>query len=254
MRLLSSLVILLAHATSCAAYYPQFGAALHQSPHAVPLPCGHFASGAGRATKICAAADNSRSVGDVVKGVHGGKYQFSTNSFESFAGGEFASALYASSNAADKTSDDAPWPKWATEFRRNKPPDAEVLELGADGAARLRVTNIYRSWDRFYASFLDEADGFEVTPTNGDLAPRGDVNAPYRALVGSIKKTGLRLLYDDDNHCFAYRFLFLLSVCSRFVALLRPICSAPLSSADCCRLPRKTHCCLSYCWKPARLA
>ena len=128
-----------------------------------------------------------RSIGDVVKGVHGGKYQFSSGGFEAFAGREFAAALYESASGPDAvgSEEDAPWPKWATELRRPRgatvgeaaDEEVEVVPL-QDGTATVRVINVFLSWDRFYATIWHEEDGgrFEASPTCGDLAPRGGAN------------------------------------------------------------------------------
>ena len=138
-----------------------------------------------------------RTVGQVVKGVHGGKYQFSSGGFETFAGNEFASALAASGSTEDRAgadSDEEAWPTWATELLRprggaiGEVADDEVVcaPLGPDGRAVVRITNVYRSWERFYVSCYadDAADGcaanrgpmFAAAPVSGDLAPRGGAN------------------------------------------------------------------------------
>ena len=142
-------------------------------PQQAPRSCNIIALADPDATR-----DSSKSVGDVVKGVHGGKYQFSSGGFEAFAGGEFAEALAASSSTEVEDANDAePWPSWATELKKNGG-NVETVSLDANGIARLRVTNIYRSWEVFYASFLDAAaeDVFEISPTKGHLAPRGGAN------------------------------------------------------------------------------
>ena len=61
------------------------------------------------------------------------------------------------------------------------PEDVQVVEMGADGTASVRVTNIFRSWDRFYVTMYAGEDGagpptFVAEPTSGDLAPRGGAN------------------------------------------------------------------------------
>ena len=147
-----------------------------------------------RRSSCCLCMDEraKKTLGDVVGGVHGGKYQFSTRGFEGFAGDEFASALAASSaNGASDDAGDEPWPKWATELRRPRGGDVseasaeevEWVEMGTDGSSTVRVANIYRSWDRFYATiFADEAANavdapfVVVGPSCGDLAPRGGAN------------------------------------------------------------------------------
>ena len=145
-----------------------------------------------RRSSCCLCMDEraKKTIGDVVPGVHGGKYQFSDRGFEGFAGDEFASALAASSaSGATDGADDEPWPKWATELRRPRGGDVseasveevEWVEMGTDGSATVRVANIYRSWDRFYATiFADDAavsaPFVVVGPSSGDLAPRGGAN------------------------------------------------------------------------------
>ena len=126
--------------------------------------------------------------------------QFSLRGDAGFQGDAFASALASSCDDAtrDSDSDAQPWPKWATELRRPRggsvaeaPADeVQLLVLPTDGAATVRVTNVFRSWDRFYATVLpasgaDDA-AFQVAPVCGDLAPRGGANnvcdesKPYR--------------------------------------------------------------------------
>ena len=72
-----------------------------------------------------------------------------------------------------------------------------VLE---DGSAVVRVQNVYRTWERFYATVLDADDGarIEISPSCGDLAPRGGANnvcdpdKPYRDWAElRIRATGL---------------------------------------------------------------
>ena len=163
----------------------------------------------GEETRDAAADAGKRSIGDVVKGVHGGKYQFKAGGFEAFAGEEFASALYASTPSAGGVGgkeEGGPWPEWASQLRRPRggsvgdvaAEEVQLVRVGDDGMATVRVTNVYRSWEKFYVTLYAEAEAeagseandcqgapFLVAPLSGDLAPRGgasnvcDENQPY---------------------------------------------------------------------------
>ena len=56
--------------------------------------------------------------------------------------------------------------------------EVQTIALSESGSAKLRVTNVYRSWERFYATVLPPAAAaaFSIEPTCGDLAPRGGAN------------------------------------------------------------------------------
>ena len=131
-----------------------------------------------RAIVVSLADDDRRCLGDVVGGVHGGKYQFGA-----FAGDEFASALAASGAGEYVDAEaDSPWPRWARELKRESPEVQETLQLGADGSAQVVVRNLFRTWERYYASVLPAGessggDAFEVVPSAGHLAPRGGVRS-----------------------------------------------------------------------------
>ena len=166
----------------------------HRLVPSLPLP----QTASVRRSHLVLSAESKR-VADVVGGVHGGKYQFGPRGFEGYAGGQFASALAASTaTGATDGSANEPWPSWASELRRPRgggvqdaaAEDVHQVELGPSGTVTLRVTNVYRTWERFYVSlYSDGGEGadplFEVTPRSGDLAPRGgannvcDVSQPY---------------------------------------------------------------------------
>ena len=133
------------------------------------------------------------SLGDAVGGVHGGKYQFGSTSYD---GESFAAALASSgaSSSAQGESDDEPWPDWATSLRPNSM-EAERVVVEAEneaGEACVTISNPLRTWEPWYASCIasppDAAatrDGsppnladaaFEVSPRKGTLAPRGGAN------------------------------------------------------------------------------
>ena len=153
-----------------------------------------------------------RSVGDAVRNLHGGKYQFSSAETQYLAGcsptgREFAESLYASSSSSSSSSstgaagDDAvvdeELPRWARRLRDSTSPGGPRSDGGGDwtfagtlafdrDAAMMRhvvtIRNEEMSWEAFYAFVLphDEGGGggggppsFEASPTRGVLAPRG---------------------------------------------------------------------------------
>jgi hypothetical protein len=151
-----------------------------------------------------------RSVGDAVRNLHGGKYQFSSAETQYLAGcsptgREFAVSLYASSSSttggAGDVDDDAvvdeELPRWARRLRNPTSPGGPRSDGGGDwtfagtlafdrDSAMMRhvvtIRNEEMSWEAFYAFVLphDEGGGggggppsFEASPTRGVLAPRG---------------------------------------------------------------------------------
>lgn len=146
-------------------------------------------------TAFLRMADCPRPLSDVVGGLHGGKYQFGHGGDATFQGGAFADALAASSAQAASAQDTEPWPTWAWEcIQRRGGADATVdgtLEVSAEGAT-VRISNVYRTWERFYATIIPARNmgeagvgAFAVQPACGTLAPRGgannacDVSNPY---------------------------------------------------------------------------
>ena len=132
-----------------------------------------------------------RSVGDAVRNLHGGKYQFSSAETQYLAGcsptgREFAVSLYASSSSSTTTTggagdvdDDAvvdeELPRWARRLRDSPPPGGPRSDGGGDGtfagtlafdrdaAATMRhvvtIRNEERSWEAFYAFVIPCDDG-----------------------------------------------------------------------------------------------
>ena len=134
------------------------------------------------------------SLGDAVGGVHGGKYQFGSTSYdgESFAAALASSGAASSKESACEDSDDELWPDWATVLRTNQVDAETVVVPEADRQTCVTISNQLRTWEPWYASFIvspPEAaatrDGsspafahapFEVSPRKGTLAPRGGAN------------------------------------------------------------------------------
>ena len=119
------------------------------------------------------------SVGDYVRGVHGGKYQFDTVGGMTFEGQQFAEALYSGSSDGDSEEDftNEPLPKWAERLRDTMVPPSAACPLELRIGNKVTVVNEERSWERFYA-FVVPSDvlGIRVEPWVGQLAPRGGAN------------------------------------------------------------------------------
>jgi hypothetical protein len=139
-------------------------------------------------------AEEERSVGDVVQGLHGGKYQFdSPTAGMTFAGEQFADALYGTDACSEEEYDEnEPLPNWAL---RMMPPTAagvdESLVWSTDEVQTVTIVNQERSWERYYAILARQDGSKEDAPfaidhsKTGHLAPRGgasnvcDPSKPY---------------------------------------------------------------------------
>jgi len=164
-----------------------------------------------------------RDIGDYVKGVHGGKYQFEDfaqlNGGLSYTGNEFAQRLYTSSTSEcetrniDKIDSMEKLPRWAQRLR-----DADIDEFGSsfDGEIQIgdsvQIKNEERTWETFYAFVLssssssDETLPLTVYPETGSLAPRGgaanvcDENKPYLDSASlTVVETGWNEVNDFRN-------------------------------------------------------
>ena len=141
---------------------------------------------------------SSRSVGDVVKGLHGSKYQFQQGGGSSLEGQQFAESLYSSGNyegdksSIESTLQNEPLPQWAIRWQETFVPPTDALQLAVlwkDGGtspppppAAIGIQNDERSWETFYTFVLlvndqqkkmDASYLVQVTPRMGMLAPRG---------------------------------------------------------------------------------
>ena len=136
--------------------------------------------------------DSSRSVGDYVKNLHGGKYNFGLGNV---AGHEFADSLYASNTCSDEDKSgyinpDEDLPNWANKLCNLNIPSNEfelqqfiTIKLGDT----IAIKNDERSWEKFYAFIIPPEDNvdFRIWPETGFLAPRGgasnacDETKPY---------------------------------------------------------------------------
>ena len=148
------------------------------------------------AARAAAAGDERRSVGEIMDYIHGGKYQFDAQS-GMYAGGNgrFAEAAAASDAAAvggEDDGDDEPPPPWVERLRPRQD-DRESLRLSADAPVRVRVANLYRTWEP-YVAVVFGADGFAVAPAKGTLAPRGGANNVCEDVVGNVGRNA----YPDE--------------------------------------------------------
>jgi hypothetical protein len=126
-------------------------------------------------------------VGDVVQGLHGGKYQFGdvgSSTLPSFEGQQFAETGYGSSSIEsnhDETNlDNEPMANWAKRLVTLPLPDnSPELNLSSDKglSTEIRIHNDERSWEVYYAFIVGPlSNSIVVEPRVGQLAPRGGVN------------------------------------------------------------------------------
>ena len=146
--------------------------------HCLLAGCHHAVVGCSRGVDASRHRPSAAcSVGDVVLGLHGGKYQFGTPGAPS---SDFADSLAASSAAApeqreQRDHETAGLPGWATLTPR---PDASLasLTLAPGGVAQEVVfSNAYRTWEPWFAA-VSGPEGFELSAAEGHLAPRGGAN------------------------------------------------------------------------------
>lgn len=148
-------------------------------------------------------------VGDYVKNVHGGKYQFEEHGGGGMnsVGQQFAESLYSSSSSSlsydtddvddnDDDKDISEWPRWAQNMgmaSESSPNIRDTLVLNSSTpSVSVQVTNQERTWEEFYVKVIDGNNNnamgdiiIEIEPVHGVLAPRGgannvcDPNQPY---------------------------------------------------------------------------
>jgi hypothetical protein len=121
--------------------------------------------------------DERRSIGDVVKGLHGSKYQFGAAGIN-YEGQQFAEMSYSSGTLEEDDYEDGPPPNWALSLQQKNPPEGcPELFVSKDGAV-VEIQNDERSWEKYYAFVIGDEDccPYYVAPRVGMLAPRGGSN------------------------------------------------------------------------------
>jgi hypothetical protein len=151
---------------------------------------------------------SSRSVGDVVQGLHGSKYQFQESGSSSLEGQRFAESLYASGmyqgdrRRIESTLKNEPIPNWAIQWQerftpRENAPQLKVVVVSKDETASsptttVQIRNDERSWEKFYTfvmlvdddhTKLDASYLIKVSPKLGMLAPRGTITDEFSETV-----------------------------------------------------------------------
>lgn len=177
---------------------------LHQQRHSVPTPSSPKKTSLRGGTDDYNDYDDApyRSIGEVVGGLHGGKYQFGPT-----GGGGPGSAFSGSGSRRSSTcEEEEDLPNWA-ERMGPPPPDAKPFETirlppvnddsdpNPTGGKTVSVRNDERTWEKYYAKILlrptkstlepYSSGPFRVVPSSGFLAPRGgasnacDARKPY---------------------------------------------------------------------------
>ena len=132
-----------------------------------------------------------RSIGDVVKNLHGGKYRFEDPGI-SCVGQEFAESLYSSGPDADDLEEDVPRPQWADAMVAFQPPTA-IVPVGT-----VVIQNQEPTWERFYTKLVRTDSAAEdsattgicpltVNPSQGQLAPRGGSGGRSDSVVLTVE-------------------------------------------------------------------
>ena len=161
-----------------------------------------------------------RSIGEVVGGLHGGKYQFTP-------GGSFGDSGYAGRSSAKKIQeqeqeiDPEQMPKWAQ--RMNLPDGIEssmssvqILEVpsnsnrmdGMTRSATVKIQNDEITWEEFFVKLLprhfsvEEAASlampFRVRPRTGHLAPRGGASNACDSSQPYSDSATITVFYDES--------------------------------------------------------
>ena len=147
-----------------------------------------------------------RSIGNVVQGLHGSKYQFGSAGIN-YEGQQFAEMGYSSDLIEQDNYDDDPMPNWALKLQQSVPNDnlnCPQLALDSHGMATVQVQNQERSWEKYYSFIVGDDDALSsitVEPRVGMLAPRGGVNdfSDQAQLKLTVKATDNQPLAGNGN-------------------------------------------------------
>jgi hypothetical protein len=145
-----------------------------------------------------------RSIGDVVKNLHGGKYQFDNKSGLGMIGQQFAESMYACTpdnsmlqHTEEKVFDDTNLPKWVHRLGSTVPKQISgtinfsIQDLESSSSQIIQIHNEERTWERYYSKIImspgsDNINELEwdihynyftiLVGQQGMLAPRGGVS------------------------------------------------------------------------------
>lgn len=124
---------------------------------------------------------SGRSIGDVVQGLHGSKYQFGDAGIN-YEGQRFAEMSYASGDVVQEDNyEEEPIPNWA--IRRLEKEQSiqtrtttfeEVILENSRSSTSVTIQNDERSWEKYYGFVIGkDPSSYEIKPKVGMLAPRG---------------------------------------------------------------------------------
>ena len=136
------------------------------------------------------------SIGEVVKGLHGGKYQFSAGGGydpdpaprmthltsrhclgrDRAAGMAFAEALASTRDSAPDVPATGETPRWAQRLAPERDKLAGALAIAPGSQSSVVVQNRYKTWEPFFVTLHPPEAPWEVGPSQGTLAPRGGAN------------------------------------------------------------------------------
>jgi hypothetical protein len=144
---------------------------------------------------LFAIDEEKRSIGDVVQGLHGSKYQFNEAGLN-FEGQQFAEMGYSSGVVETNDFEKDPMPEWALKLRESQPPSScPALVIQRDGSTFVEIRNEERSWEMLYAFVIGSSAGTTIVqPWVGQLAPRGGTNRYSDSVRLEVKSSDLQLV------------------------------------------------------------
>jgi len=149
-------------------------------------------------------------VGDYVKGLHGGKYQFNEQASNgiSMESQQFLEELYGGSSSEELN---VPMPEWAMNISLPTDDSYEVLEFGDGEFVSLHLENEEPTWGAYYAQVqhatLTESP-FYINPVKGELAPRtGSVDISIQPVEDCTIDDGWWLILSTEEMNIFYKLV-----------------------------------------------
>jgi hypothetical protein len=153
--------------------------------------------------------DDENSVGDYVKGLHGGKYQFEQQGLLSMESQQFVENLY---SGDDEEEQDLSIPEWAQNIPLpTEDDDFDILEFNNDEYLSLHIDNEDPTWGKFYAQVKHATltdSPFYIDPFKGELAPRtGSVDISIQPIEECTIDDGWWLVLSTEELNMFYKLV-----------------------------------------------
>jgi hypothetical protein len=157
----------------------------------------------------CVEEDGAQ-VGDYVRGLHGGKYQFEQQGSLSLESRQFVENLY--SGGGSQFEEDLSIPEWAQNVQLPaEHDDFDILEFGTDEFLSLHIDNEDPTWGKFYAQVKHATltdSPFYIDPFKGELAPRtGSVDISIQPIEECAIDDGWWLVLSTEELSMFYKLV-----------------------------------------------